>query len=131
MDHQSGPIHRQRPKPGPPAVPFRRRKSGRDQEKGLTYIYDQAMRVNTSTRMYLAMKRYISEHPAKQFILTQPKPSEAFMFAHHAVSYNTRAQVLRYGYHSTMQALREEFAYYKDCLNRNQIEVTLDKFKEP
>lgn len=100
-------------------------------EKGLTYIYDQAMRVNTSTRMYLAMKRYIFEHPTKQFILTQPKPSEAFMFAHHAISYNSRAQVLRYGYHSTMQALKEEFLYYKDCLNRNQIEVTLDKFKEP
>ncbi|MBI3803375.1 MAG: patatin-like phospholipase family protein [Nitrospirae bacterium] len=100
-------------------------------DKGLSYIYDQAMRVNTSTRMYLAMKRYIFEHPTKQFILTQPKPSEAFMFAHHAISYNSRVQVLRYGYHSTMQTLKEEFVYYKDCLNRNQIEATLDKFKEP
>lgn len=100
-------------------------------EKGLTYIYDQAMRINTSTRIYLAMKRYIFEHPTKQFILTQPKPSEAFMFAHHAISYNNRVKILHYGYHSTMQALKEEFAYYKDCLNRNQIAVTLDKFKEP
>lgn len=100
-------------------------------EKGLSYIYDQAMRINTSTRMYLAMKRYIFEHPTKQFILTQPKPSEAFLFAHNAISYNNRIQILRYGYHSTMQALKEEFAYYKDCLNRSQIDVTLDKFKEP
>jgi predicted acylesterase/phospholipase RssA len=100
-------------------------------EKGLYSIYDQAMRINTSTRIYMALKRYIFEHPAKQFILTQPKPSEAFMFAHHAISYRSRIEVLRYGYCSTMEALKEEFPYYRKCLGRHDIKVTLDKFKEP
>ncbi|HEY5599450.1 MAG TPA: patatin-like phospholipase family protein, partial [Candidatus Manganitrophaceae bacterium] len=101
------------------------------QEKGLYYIYDQAMRINTSTRMYLAIKRYRFEHAEKTFILTQPKPSEAFMFAHHAVSYNSRVEVLKYGYFSTMESLKEEFGYYQNCLGLNGLRVTLDKFKEP
>ena len=100
-------------------------------EKGLYSIYDQAMRINTSTRIYMALKRYIFEHPAKHFILTQPKPSEAFMFAHHAVSYGSRIEVLRYGYCSTMETLKEEFPYYQKCLGRHDIKVTTDKFKEP
>ncbi|MFY9270768.1 MAG: patatin-like phospholipase family protein [Candidatus Manganitrophaceae bacterium] len=100
-------------------------------EKGLSYIYDQAMRVNTSTRMYLAIKRYCSEHPKKQFILTQPKPSEAFMFANNPIGYNNRVQVLRYGYQSTMQTLKEEFENHRNQLNREGIQVTLDRFKEP
>lgn len=100
-------------------------------DKGLSYIYDQAMRINTSTRMYLAIKRYRFEHPTKTFVLIQPKPSEAFMFAHHAVSFNSRVAVLRYGYLSTMQALKEEFKYYETSLSRHAIRVTSDKFKEP
>lgn len=100
-------------------------------EKGLYAIYDQAMRINTATRIYLALKRYTFEHPGKHFILTQPKPSEAMMFAHHAISYHSRVEVLRYGYCSTMEALREEFPYYRKCLGRHEIQVTLDKFKEP
>lgn len=99
-------------------------------EKGFSYIYDQAMRINTSTRMYLAFKRYQFEHPNKTFILIQPKPSEAFMFSHHAVSYHSRVAVLQYGYFSTMQALKEEFKYYEENLNRYQIRATLDKFKK-
>ncbi|HZR47075.1 MAG TPA: patatin-like phospholipase family protein [Candidatus Manganitrophaceae bacterium] len=100
-------------------------------EKGLYSIYDQAMRINTATRIYLALKRYVFEHPGKHFILTQPKPSEATMFAHHAISYRSRVEVLRYGYCSTMEALKEEFPYYRNCLGRHRIQVTVDKFKEP
>ncbi len=100
-------------------------------EKGLSHIYDQAMRISTSARIYLALKRYISEHPTKRFILTQPQPSDAYLFAHNAVSFDSRVEILKCGYTSTVQALKDDYTYYQQCLKEYDINVRLDRFKDP
>ncbi len=98
-------------------------------EKGFSFIYDQAMRINTATRIYLAIKRYRAEHPTKQFILIQPSPSETMLFAHHPVSFSTKINILEYGYLSTRDKLKEEFAYFEGCLSRYDIHGRLDRFR--
>jgi predicted acylesterase/phospholipase RssA len=100
-------------------------------EKGLSYIYDQATRISTSTRIYLALKRYTAEHPTKDFILTQPKPTDIPLFAHNAVSFDSRIEILKYGYASTVQALKDDYVYYQRCLKGHDIAVTLDRFRDP
>ncbi len=99
-------------------------------DKGLSYIYDQAMRINTATRIYLAVKRYRFEHPGKTFIFTQPQPSETFMFFQNVMSFDTRVEILKYGYSSTIEVLKQDFSYYQECLNQYDIGATLDKFKK-
>ncbi len=99
-------------------------------DKGLSYIYDQAMRINTATRIYLAIKRYRVEHPDKTFIFTQPQPSETFMFFHNVMSFDTRVDILKYGYNSTIEALEQDFSYYQGCLKQYNIGTTLDKIKK-
>ncbi len=101
------------------------------QDKGLSYIYDQAMRISTSTRIYLGFKRYVLEHPDKQFFLIQPKPSDSLLFAHTAVSFDSRIEILKYGYASTAQTLKDNYTYYQQCLKAYDISVTLDRFQDP
>ncbi len=101
-------------------------------EKGFSFIYDQAMRINTATRIYLAVKRYRSEYPSKEFILLQPKPSESLLlFSQNTVSFDAKVDVLRYGYASTMNSLKEQFSSYQERLRPYDIHVRLDRFKEP
>jgi predicted acylesterase/phospholipase RssA len=100
-------------------------------DKGLSFIYDQAMRISTSTRLYLAMQRYRGEHPDKQFLLIQPQPSESALFAHPAVSFDSRVELLRFGYQSTALALKSDVALYRDALKPYGINVTTDRFQEP
>jgi len=100
-------------------------------DKGLSFIYDQAMRISTSTRLYLAMKRYHGEYPDKQFLLIQPSPLQGALFAHLAVSFDDRVELLKFGYDSTVAALRADFDMYRECLKRHDIQVTLDRFRPP
>jgi predicted acylesterase/phospholipase RssA len=100
-------------------------------DKGMSFIYDQAMRISTSTRLYLAMQRYRIEHPKKQFLVIQPPPSESALFAHPAVSFDSKVELLRYGYQSTALALRSDVALYRDSLKPYGIHVTTDRFQEP
>jgi len=100
-------------------------------EKGVSFIYDQALRINTATRIYLAIKRYRSEHPKKHFVLMQPDPSETMLFSHHPVSFDAKIDILQYGYSSTMEKLKEDFDYYQACLAPYDIKGRLDRFTGP
>jgi len=100
-------------------------------EKGISFIYDQALRINTSTRIYLAIKRYRSEHPKKHFILMQPDPTETVLFSHHPVSFDAKIDILEYGYRSTMEKLKGNFDFYQECLSRYNIKGRLDCFSWP
>jgi NTE family protein len=99
-------------------------------EKGLSFIFDQAMRVNTTTRIYMAMRRYKAENPEKDFILIQPRPSDTFMFMQNVIGFKARLDVLRYGYNSTAQYLREEIDFYRTIFDKHGIGVSLDRLKE-
>ena len=100
-------------------------------EKGISFIYDQALRINTATRIYLAIKRYRAEHPKKDFVLMQPDPTETILFSHHPVSFEAKIDILEYGYCSTMEKLKGDFTFYQECLNRYNIKGRLDRFTGP
>ena len=98
-------------------------------DKGLSFIFDQAMRINTNTRLYMALRRYRAENPDRDFLLIQPRPSETFMFMQNVIGFKARMDVLRYGYNSTARLLGEEFEYYRNLFGKYGIEVGLDRLK--
>ena len=98
-------------------------------DKGFTYIYDQATRISTATRIYLAMRRYQVEHPDKDFLLIQPDPSENVMFFYNVINMAARLEILKYGYTSTVNTLKAQFPSYEKCFARFGIKVSLDRFK--
>jgi len=96
-------------------------------EKGLSFIYDQAQRINTASRLYMAMKRYKAEHPEKDFLLLQPDPFDAVMFLYNVINMSAKLEVLNYGYKSTVAAVTEQFDSYRECFAKCGIKVTLDR----
>ncbi len=97
-------------------------------DKGLSFIFDQALRINSSTRMYFAMKRYGVEHPDRDILLIQPEPHDSVMFMYNVVNFANRHEVLNYGYVSTVQVLKREFPTYEKCFAKLGIRVSLDRF---
>ena len=100
-------------------------------EKGYAFIYDQAMRINSNTRIYFATKRYRLEYPEKSFLLIQPKLSEGAIFPPSPVGFSRRTEMMQYGYTSTCEFLREQFSSYEGTLKKFGIRVTMKKFKTP
>jgi len=98
-------------------------------EKGLSFIFEQAMRISTSTRLYMALRRYRAENQDRDLLLIQPRPSETFMFMQNVIGFKARLDVLRYGYNSTARLLGEEFEYYRNLFGKHQIAVSLDRLK--
>ncbi len=97
-------------------------------EKGFTFIYDQATRISTATRIYLSMRRYQAEHPDKDYLLLQPEPSQSLMFLHNVISLTARLEILNYGYDSTVNALKAQFSTYEACFAKHGIKVSLKRF---
>ena len=99
-------------------------------EKGIFYIAEQAMRVNTSTRLYLAFKRYRKEHPDIDFLEIQPKTTESFLFMYNVLSFKARRELAYYSYESTARLLKENFAEFKKNFEKHNIKVSLEKLEE-
>jgi predicted acylesterase/phospholipase RssA len=98
-------------------------------EKGMSYIFDQGNRISTGTRVYLSLKRYQAEHPDKDFLLIQPDPSDALMFLYNVINLAARLEIINYGYVSTVNALRSQFAFYEKCFAKHGVKVTLKRFR--
>lgn len=99
-------------------------------EKGLSFIADQALRVNTETKLYLGMKRYRAEYSDIDFFLFQPPRTEVEMFSYNIMSLFAKAEVLNYGYFSTVRIIMKEFDELKKGFGKLGIKVSLDKFKK-
>ncbi len=99
-------------------------------EKGIFYIADQAMRVNTTTRLYLAFKRYKNEHPDVEFLQIQPKSTESVLFMYNVLSFKARRELAYYAYESTAGILKENYENFKKGFAKYNIKVSLEKLEE-
>lgn len=99
-------------------------------EKGIFYIAEQAMRVNTSTRLYLAFKRYKNEHPDVEFLQIQPKTTESVLFMYNVLSFKLRRELAYYAYESTARVLKENYEDFKKSFAKYNIKVSLEKLEE-
>lgn len=98
-------------------------------EKGMSYIFDQGTRIGTETRIYLGLKRYIAEHPGKDFLLLQPDPSDSVMFLYNVMNLAARVEILNYGYASTVKTLRARFPELEKAFLKRGVKVTLRNFR--
>ena len=98
-------------------------------DKGFSFVYDQATRVSTQTRIYMAVKRYQAEYPEKDFITIHPDPSDTLMFLHSVIALTARLEILNYGYESTMNLLKAQFPALEESFSKNGVKVTLRRFQ--
>jgi predicted acylesterase/phospholipase RssA len=95
-------------------------------EKGMGLISDQARRIETKSRFDLGYARFKNEHPEVDFIIIQPNTSDAVLFLHGVMDYDSRKTILNYGYHSTLNELKSNFAEYKRIVEKHKVRVRSD-----
>jgi len=76
-------------------------------EKGISYVWDQAARINSHEKLEMILARLRVSHPWAKIVLVEPGGSDTVLFAQHILSYASRVQILDYGYRSTKTFLRE------------------------
>ena len=85
-------------------------------EKGMSFIQDQASRIETRVRLDGEIRRCQVECPDVKLYRIEPSSSEPMMFLHHTMSYAEREQILRYGYTSMTSILRRRRAVIEELM---------------
>jgi len=112
-----------------PTVRERRPLPPRIRDRGFFWIGDQASRINLEARFSLASELYQREHPDKFFVIS-PKPTESLLFERSFLSFRGRVHLLRCGYLSVVDAVREEFPRIKARFAAHGIPISLARMEE-
>ncbi len=97
--------------------------------KGMAYIADQAIRVNTSMRLHIAKAQQEYLYPGLNIVILEPDPHETVMFTQNVMAHDSRKEILRYGYRATAQYLIDHFGELEAVFGRFGIGVTLSNFR--
>jgi len=91
-------------------------KCARIAEKGMSFIQDQASRIETRVRLDGEIRRVQAEFPQVKMYRIEPSSAEVMMFLHPTMSYSEREQILRYGYTSMTSILKRRRAVIEELM---------------
>jgi predicted acylesterase/phospholipase RssA len=97
-------------------IPRRDGKAARIREKGMSFIHDQASRIETRVRLDGEIRRYQAEFPEVTMYRIEPSSSEVILFLHNMMSVQEREAVLRYGYTSMTSILKRRRAVIQELM---------------
>ncbi|MDH4230081.1 MAG: patatin-like phospholipase family protein [Nitrospirota bacterium] len=97
--------------------------------KGLSFVTDQAMRINTSMRLRDAKSRHEMQNPGLDIAIIEPDPQDTVMFAQNVMGHDTRHEVMRYGYRSTVAFLARNFEHFQKMFAKRGVRVSLERFR--
>jgi len=103
--------------------------SSRIGEKGFLSIGDQASRINLDARFSLAAELYQREYPDR-FLVISPNPSERLLLERSFLSFRDRVHLLRCGYLSVAEAIKEQFVGVQGRLAAHGISISLSRIQE-
>jgi len=100
-----------------PMVPIRSEVDTRDiptghgrikrvRDKGLLWVYNQAVRLRSHAGLQAGLERYRACHPGCAVHLLEPDPSDATLFMHSPMNFAARRAILTHAYTTTYQMLR-------------------------
>lgn len=97
-------------------IPGSTGKCARIAEKGMSFIQDQASRIETRVRLDGEIRRAQAEFPQVKLYRIEPSSAEVMMFLHPTMSYAEREQILRYGYTSMTSILKRRRAVIEELM---------------
>ena len=97
-------------------IPRRDGKPARIREKGMSFIHDQASRIETRVRLDGEIRRYQNEFPEVKMYRIEPSCSEVILFLHNMMSVQEREAVLRYGYTSMTSILKRRRSVIQELM---------------
>ncbi|MBI5536190.1 MAG: patatin-like phospholipase family protein [Deltaproteobacteria bacterium] len=81
-------------------------------DKGMMWVYNQAMRCGVQARLQEAIERVQSKRSI-EVLLIEPESSETLRFLHNAASFSARREILEWSYRSTRELVRRWVADHK------------------
>lgn len=84
-------------------------------DKGLMWVYNQAMRIGAHTRLDDALAKVPKEIPV---LLIEPEPTDAVLFMHNPASFAARRTILEYAYKTTRERLSRWMDAHKPTMDR-------------
>ncbi len=100
------------------AVPTGHGRKDRIREKGVIWVYNQAMRMRGEARLKLGLERFKREHPDTTVALIEPEPTNANLFMHSPMNFAARRAILEEGYNSTRRALSDPTSPLRQTLEQ-------------
>jgi predicted acylesterase/phospholipase RssA len=97
---------------------------GRIRDKGLTYVYDQTMRMELSLRVSAAIDHFKHRRPDVDVILIEPDQDDPTMFLFNPMEFESRKQVVEHAYDLTRRKLRENKEAWQKILDKNSVTLT-------
>jgi len=78
----------------------------RIRDKGMVWVFNQSMRMRMEARLRLGLERFKKEHPDTEVVLFEPEQTDATLFMHSPMNFAARRAILKEGYTSTLQQLK-------------------------
>ncbi|HKQ96918.1 MAG TPA: patatin-like phospholipase family protein, partial [Candidatus Polarisedimenticolia bacterium] len=116
--------------PGEVCIPTMSGHCARLQEKGVSFVIDQAQRISSRQRLVLGIERFRHLYPDASILLIEPPPRDSVLFLENILNYSTRVSMLEYGYRSTVNLLRSRFQEFKDALMPYGVQVSLERLRD-
>lgn len=98
---------------------------GRIRDKGFTYIYDQGLRSELYQRIHTAIYHLGYRNPDVDLLLIEPDKDDITMFLFNPMDFESRKQIVEYGYDLTCRKLKEQSELWKRTLDRHQITLSI------
>jgi predicted acylesterase/phospholipase RssA len=99
-------------------VPTGHGRKDRIREKGVIWVYNQAMRMRMEARLKLGFERFKREHPETTVALIEPESTNASLFMHSPMNFAARRAILEEGYNSTRRALSDPSSPLRQTLEQ-------------
>ena len=94
---------------------------GRIRDKGLTYVYDQTLRMELMHRTHAAINHFGHSNPDVDVLLIEPETDDPTMFLFNPMEFESRKQVVEHAYDLTRRKLKENKELWKRTLDRHEI----------
>lgn len=95
----------------------------RVRDKGLLWVYEQALRMGTSSQITAGLRNLQSELPYANILLIEPRTDDATMFMHSPMNFGARRTILRCGYDNTTAWIRRDESGLRELLRAHGIEL--------
>jgi len=99
-------------------------------DKGFLAIGDRVSRINLETRFSQALRLFRHEHPDKELFVISPKTTDTVLFERSFLSFRDRVQLLRCGYLSAMEVVKEQFGLARTVFARNGMSLAPGRIEE-
>jgi predicted acylesterase/phospholipase RssA len=96
----------------------------RVRDKGLLWVYEQAIRMRSEARLHTALAQAQANAPDTRFVVLEPKQTDATLFMYSPMNFPARRAILEEGYTGTARMLADPKSPIRLALEERGLRVT-------